>query len=276
MAADWLTGITAAIPSTHNGGSMIGGPPRWVWHTYEADPKGLTAERGARGLIAAGNEVHFTFNPLSGSIVQLLPAGVAGRGLRNTGGGVQTNRMGAVCLQVEVIAYAEHPWTGYLTTAGKAGLAKLVGFARAHGIPDVWPAGPPPAYPPGTGTRSATTWTTKAGHYGHSQVPENTHGDPGAISVKTLFQEETVTPDDLKDIAAAVWATPSGRDVEPDGDPTTVANIMQRLNHAVVLSGLHADVNKVKADLTALAARPTGTMPTADEIAAALIRQLKP
>lgn len=205
MTADWLDGATR-LPSDHNGGSMTGGPPRWVWHTFEADPVRLSAAAGARSLIGSGNEVHFTFNPLTGDIVQILPASVAGRGLVNLPGGVQTNRMGSICLQVEVIAFASHPWTGYLTDRGRAGLARLVAFARAHGIPDVWPAGAPPAFPPGDGNRSASIWTSRAGHYGHSQVPENDHGDPGALDLRVLFPP--VTP-----AGPAPTITPKGSDM---------------------------------------------------------------
>ena len=182
---EWLGGVSRV--AANDGGRLVGGPPRWVWHTYEADPARLSAVVGARALRAAGNSVHFVFNPLSGDIVQLLPASRSRRSLVNSAGGVETNRMGSVCLQVEVIAFASNPFTGYLTPAGRAGLAKLVGFARAHGIPDVWPAGPPPRYPPGDGNRSTSIWTTRGGHYGHSQVPENDHGDPGAIDPRVLF-----------------------------------------------------------------------------------------
>lgn len=182
---DWLAGAVRVESSA--GGTLVGGPPRWVWHTYEADPKRLTAVAGARALRAAGNDAHFVFNPLSGQIAQLLPASRSARTLKNVAGGVQTNRLGQVCLQVEVIGFAAHPFTSILTLAGRTGLGKLVTFARSHGIPDVWPAGPPPAYPSGSSPRRADIWTTRAGHYGHSQVPENDHGDPGAIDVRVLW-----------------------------------------------------------------------------------------
>jgi hypothetical protein len=65
--------------------------------------------------------------------------------------------------------------------------------------------------------------------------------------------EDNVTPDDIKDIAAAVWASPSGRDMEGDGiTHTTRGMVVQRLNHAVNLSGLSADVDQIKAEVAAL------------------------
>lgn len=173
---DWLD--VTRITSNHNGGSMVGGPPRMVWHTFEA-PASLSAAEGARRLIADGHEVHFVLHP-AGGLVQILPASVAGRGLKNVTGGVQTNREGSVCIQVEVIAYAADPFTRHLTTQGLADLHRLVGFARAHGVADVWPNGAPPVAGH-DGLRSADTWISRSGHYGHSQVPENDHTDPGAI-----------------------------------------------------------------------------------------------
>ena len=146
---------------------MVGGPPRWVWHTFEA-PYTLSAMSAARYLLQHGIEVHFTWNPKTGDVVQILPASRAGRGLRNLSGGVQTNRQGQVCLQVEVVGYAAHPFTSALTKAGREGLARLIDFARGHGIPDVFPAGPPPVHPGGHSPRSKTTWLTRAGHFGHS------------------------------------------------------------------------------------------------------------
>jgi hypothetical protein len=199
VGSDWLTGVTR-LPSEHDGGSMLGGPPRWVWHTFEAGYT-LSAMSAARYLLEHGLEVHFTFNPRTGDIVQILPASRAGRGLRNLSGGVQTNRQGKVCLQVEVVGYAAHPFTAALTAVGRAGLARLVDFARSHGIPDVFPAGPPPAYPGGSSPRSVSTWTTEAGHYGHSQIPENDHGDPGAIDVRELLG---ITPPPSTEGAAEV------------------------------------------------------------------------
>lgn len=181
----WMLGVTV-LPSSHDGGSMTGSDPYAVWHSYEA-PYQLTALNAAKSLIRAGNEVQFTFHPLSGDIVQILPANRAGRGLVNKAGGVQTNRQGRVCAQIEVIAYARRPWTLDLTPAGRRGLARLVAYLRELGVPDRWPAGPPPAYPNGSDPRSVRVWNGPGGHFSHSQVPENTHGDPGAIDIKQLF-----------------------------------------------------------------------------------------
>lgn len=189
---DWLNGVIVEN-SLHDGGNMLGGPPRVVWHTYEAGYS-LPAYQGARRLIADGNEVHFVFHPISGELVQILPARRAGRGLRNDPGGVETNRQGSVCLQVEVIAQAAHPWTDDLTNRAAVRLHRLLQFFRLHGVPDVWPAGSPPVSPGPGGMRSAVIWQSHAGHYGHSQVPENDHTDPGALDVNVIFGRELEDP----------------------------------------------------------------------------------
>ena len=172
------------VPSNHDGGAMSGGQPHALWHTYEADPHGLTAERAARGLIAAGNEVHLTFNPLSGEYAQILPPNRAGRGLQHTAA-QPTNGMGSVCIQVEVIAFAAQPFTSLLSAAGLDSLGVIVDWMRGLGVPDVWPAGQPPGQN-GPFPRSSTLWV-RGGHFGHSQVPQNSHWDPGLIDTSVII-----------------------------------------------------------------------------------------
>lgn len=186
MASDWIADIPH-YPSDNNGGSMLGGPPRFIWHSYEA-PYELTVEQACQSLIRAGHEVHFVLHP-HGGLAQILPASVAGRGLKNPAGGVQTNRKGDVCIQVEVIAFAKRPFTLDLNASGTVDLRRMVAFATAHEVPRTFPSGPPPAYPSGSDERSVTIWNTKAGHYSHSQVPENDHGDPGAVNTAILLSQ---------------------------------------------------------------------------------------
>jgi hypothetical protein len=97
---------------------------------------------------------------------------------------------------------------------------------RSWGIPDAWPSGPPPKYVDGTGNvpedeRSRAIWLSKAGHYGHSQVPGNSHGDPGAISTSALF-------------AAAKTATPGVTPTPPKPTPTISEVLDMQLDDVVI------------------------------------------
>lgn len=183
----WIPGAII-VPCSLDGGSMLGDPETGeayaTWHTYESKGYGLSAAEGARRLVAAGHGCTGTFHPVTGQIGQMVPGTRASRTLRNESGGVQTNRAGRFHAQFEVIGDAERPWTDALTDAGREGLGRIMAWLRSWGVPDVWPAGDPPAYPGGSQNRIAPA---ASGHYGHSQWRENTHGDPGRISVAAMF-----------------------------------------------------------------------------------------
>lgn len=161
----WMPGVKV-VRGVVDGGSMTGGEALVTWHYFVA-PKTMSAVNGAKYLVANRKEVHFTFNVLTGEIVQMLPANRAGRGLRNLAGGVQTNRRGSVNLQVEVMAN-EPDWWRYMTPAGREGLAKLMEFFRSWGVPDRWVG------QPGV---SNDTPNGRSGHTGHYNWVENNHHD---------------------------------------------------------------------------------------------------
>lgn len=151
---------------------------------------------------------------------------VSSRALVNLAGGVETNTLN-VC-QVELVGTcdpASHKKWGstqhiFWPDAPEWALADLADFLRwmhvQHGMPlsgpAKWPAYPS-SYANGGGQRMATaTWKSFEGVCGHMHVPENTHGDPGAIDFATLItlakgtdQEEDValTAADAK----TLWTT---------------------------------------------------------------------
>lgn len=187
MARNWMPGAVT-LPSSHDGGSMVGGPARAVEHTMEC-PYSWSALQAARFLIQQGTEVHFAFHPVSGHIVQMLPAYRAARGLSNLSGGVQTNRQGSRNLQTEVVGYAGKPWTNDVTAAAKRTLAARANFYDSHGISRVWRGGPAATYAEANarGARPVSEWLGDGGWRGHSRVPENGHWDPGAIDVRVAM-----------------------------------------------------------------------------------------
>ncbi|MER8583223.1 DNA/RNA non-specific endonuclease [Mesorhizobium sp. M1423] len=164
-AAEWM-------PISGSSGTFTGGPFKIVHHTTEGP-----SAAGAFGAFRANrSDPHFTVDDRK--VYQHIDTNVAARALKNPPGGVQTNRDSAI--QIEVVGFAHRP----KSKATLQNLARLCRWIEAiHGVPKVWPNGhPKPARDgrdPGRHNRDPGTWDMKGGHYGHSNVPENTHWDPG-------------------------------------------------------------------------------------------------
>ena len=154
-------------------------PPRVTWHiTSDVDPgKTQPAFSGVAAYLKNAQYCpHLMWDPFTGQVEQYYPANVGSRALK------AWNEDGARHIQIEVLfsrgAYrnGKQYWT--LADTPLNGFAGIVQWLDSHGIPRTWPMGPTP--PIGqSGTRSVSVWNTKAGHYGHSQVPGNDHTDPG-------------------------------------------------------------------------------------------------
>ena len=160
-------------PARVDAGPVTGNLPRVVWHSTETDPATTSATTIANNLDRENFSVHLVWNPLSGAIVQTIPADRYGRGLK--GLGFPTNTMGNPCIQIEVVGFAAHPFTAGPCT----GLDPIMDWLRSFGIPDVFPSGV-------AGNRDRQTWQ-KAGHFTHAVTPDNDHTDPGLIDPKRLF-----------------------------------------------------------------------------------------
>jgi hypothetical protein len=154
---------------------------------------------------------------------------VSSRALVNLAGGVQTNTLN-VC-QVELVGTcdpATHAKWGsaahiYWPQAPDWALAEVARFLAwmnaQHGVPlsgpTKWPAYPA-SYGTSNGARmSNATWTDFSGVCGHLHVPENLHGDPGAIDFARLIalakgtteeDDMALTTDDIGKVATAVAA----------------------------------------------------------------------
>lgn len=204
MGTLWIPGAERIKPSTAGGTITSTAPPRVVWHTTEAPPgtDNMFATM-IRVLTNKGAEPQVLYDPVTDRLGQFMPLNVSGRALKNDGA-TRTNRTGRVCIQIEVIGYSSKPFTD--TWKPGPNFRALMAAIRSWGIPDAWPSGPPPRFVAvGTGgynspedERSRSIWTTKGGHYGHSQIPGNDHGDPGGISITKLFgaAKAVTTPGD--------------------------------------------------------------------------------
>lgn len=155
--------LRAGVPYT-------GGPRKVIHHKTVGYSDNAPALYGG-----TGSWPHFTVG--DNGVQQHFDTDVGSRALRNANGGVQTNSDGAI--QIELVGV---PGVD-MSRKSCEHLAKLLKWINAtHGVPWVWPSGRPKAAvkmrDPGGHNRDAHTWENVGGHYGHSQVPENTHWDP--------------------------------------------------------------------------------------------------
>lgn len=180
------------LPPSAPGGTTSDFPdagPHMVWHTtqspagaHNGDPN-YWFKAMQKVLTNKSAESTLLYDPLTDRLGQFFPSSQTARALANDGS-KRTNRTGVPCLQIEVIGWAERPFTR--TWKPGPNFAKLGDFLEANGVPYRWPSGMPPAYPNEHDERGDVYYRA-GGHYGHSQVPGNSHGDPGEIEVPLLF-----------------------------------------------------------------------------------------
>lgn len=208
----WIPGIPRVEP-TNKARIPLGlqgrGRRLFTWHTFEAG-YGLTATNGARYTNSQNSTPTFCFNPVSGELVQQLPANVGARTLQANGPSQHTNAYGDVHMQVEVIGYAARPFTLDLTAAGAASLTRLMNFLRSWGIPDQW-AWKATVRPAATyaeaNARGYRGQPDRSGHAFHSGWWANDHWDPGAIVAPWLV------------VPAPTKPKPAPKPAEPKPDP---------------------------------------------------------
>ena len=184
MVALWLPGAERLTPSAPGGTPMGTAPARAVWHTTESGV-GNSAFAGVhRYLVDQHTEPHLLWDPTTGRVGQYFPADHSARALRNDGND-RTNRTGRYTVQVETLGRAiDAP----LKVGPCKGLDAILRWMDQLGIRRTWPGGYPlpaqTAYGLANGDRDRALWRTTGGHYGHSQIPNNTHADPGLVDPK--------------------------------------------------------------------------------------------
>lgn len=165
MGADWYPGADRSRPAWTDGGSVLGGKPKLLWHDTETS--GVPS-------YSSGSFPHFTVDPRTGKIWQHIPISRAARALKNLDGGCQTNRWRVI--QVEIIGFVNRvPY--------HAALGDLARWAKTeHGVPATCGVRrlPYDASYGNTSVRlSCAQWESYSGHLYHMSAPENSHGDPG-------------------------------------------------------------------------------------------------
>lgn len=190
-----------------------------VWHTTEGN--GWPAYAG--GSIAP-HMTAFPYQPSETLVWRAhFPANQSSRSLVHIGDPI-TNT--ANVFQIEIIgtcdpaAHSKYPTWVYLPEAPDWVLSGLADFAKWAA--DNWDvplvaAHEFQAYPSSYGERGATNqvrlnsadWLAYRGHLGHQHVPENVHGDPGALNMKTVLDLATgvnvpISPADASLIATTL------------------------------------------------------------------------
>lgn len=157
-------------------------PPTGVVHTTEG------GWDSAMSVFRKHFAPHFLVG--AGRIAQLVPLGKMAAALENDPGGVETNSLARV--QIEVVAFSkETPWLPLppVTQALAALLGTLeseAGIPLTRPFPDKMP--PKPWATESFARRRAGKWGKTAGWYGHVEVPENAHWDPGALRWSELLE----------------------------------------------------------------------------------------
>ncbi|MFE2140172.1 hypothetical protein ACFXA3_00130 [Streptomyces sp. NPDC059456] len=178
-------------------------PPRVVWHTTEGSAGSSAAFHGTADYLMEENyEPHILYDPITDQLGQFGPLNQSAKALVNAGS-VRTNRTGRVCIQIEVMAKAGTPFTGYWKPGPN--FAALLRAIRSWGVPDEWPAGRLAQSYSDDSPRPLTIWQTRGGHYGHSNIPGNDHWDPGAIDRAALLAAGTAPEGFVMDAAAEAW-----------------------------------------------------------------------
>jgi hypothetical protein len=203
-------------------------PARVVWHTTESGAGDAAFNSVGRYLIDVASEPHILYDPTTDRLGQYGPLNQSARALKNYGS-LRTNRTGAACIQIEVLARAAKPFTEYWRPGPN--FRALMRAIRSWGVPDVWPAGALADSYSANSNRSASVWTSQGGHYGHCNIPGNDHWDPGNINTNSLLaaggSTSTPTPQpSTPSVSLAAVIRAAQRDPGlPQGGTTSAADV---------------------------------------------------
>lgn len=239
MSTLWVPGAQRLTPHGASG-TMAGGAAKVIVHTTE----GGTFDSNADYLAAVEAEPHLLYDPNTDRLGQFYPLDSSARALK-AGGGTSKNKDGRVVIQVEVVGYASRPFTD--TWHPGPNWAAVLAAAASWGVADRWPAGGLSTHGEAV-SRSVAAWD-QGGWYGHANVPDNDHWDPGGISQSALLaagEEDTmgdvsivgITEASAQVIAKAIWER-----YKPGGD--NMATIVDKTQNDV------AAIRDQLADLTA-------------------------
>jgi hypothetical protein len=182
MAIWYEKAIKEELPNAGN--FLTSAPWRGVLHTTEG-----SKYAGALVAYKANNSApHFTISYESNQfqVWQHIPINKAARALKNKPGGVETNRLR--CIQIEIVWKANE--AHLIPVPFLDGLKSLMRWIEANTtIRSVKPVKPFATQYGQTDRRmTGAEWTAFNGWCGHCHVPENDHWDPGSINIDYLLK----------------------------------------------------------------------------------------
>ncbi|MEH0552596.1 peptidoglycan-binding domain-containing protein [Streptomyces sp. B21-101] len=234
----WMPGATRLDIGDHQ--PTDGGPAKAIAHiTWDrnataAKPADLVPYETLRdyfGRNPAGRAVapHLLWDAFTGRITQFVPANCRSKSLADKSGGTRTNRAGSVVIQIEALFFPYcrigNTVHARLIDTPCKGWAELQAWVNSWGVPNTWPMGRPTSFAP---SRSESVWEKKAGWYGHSQVPENDHQDPGSWPAFVGGQTTTPTTPTAKPKVSLAHVVAAARKDPPaaDGHTTYKAEVL--------------------------------------------------
>lgn len=240
----WFPGANLSHKAPVDGGSILGGRPKCLWHDTETN-----------GLPSYSTNYWPNMTICDGVAYQHIPANRAGRALRNEEGGVQTNRWNV--FQIEVCGYANKVKFSQVMADVAEWLHQERGCPLIESV-DWLPYDD--SYGQTRVRMSYGEWDDYTGHLGHMHAPENDHGDPGwPFPIAQILEggdELPYSEDELKGFAksgaaAALndWdsARPKNLSSDPNNKPLTQTEVQGVWGGGVV--GLAKDMEEVKKQL---------------------------
>lgn len=179
----WLTRVGkfrvehVPLPYWH-GNVDMSAPRKGILHTTEGS--------SIEGALSAYRSKNFTPTFTLGRdfhkkvrVMQHKPLGIMGSTLANASGGVETNRVALI--QIELVGFSKKDlW--YPDAEVADALTSLIAAVSTEGnVPLRWNAC----------KRSSSCWRNVAGWMGHIDVPENFHWDPGQMDTKRLMAQSS-------------------------------------------------------------------------------------
>ena len=258
--------------------STTGTPNKGVLHSTET-----TSLPGyENGAVAPHLTLAPDFHGRKFTYYQHFPFTSYSRSLENRSGGIETNKDHVV--QIEIVGTCDpdthnkwqnldrdHLYMPELPRWALYDLGKLVEwFNHEYGIPLV--TTPFEAYPKSYGQfngvrMKSEQWSKFSGWCGHQHVPENHHGDPGAIRILDIMsyayalKEDRNMPSSAEIAAAVVNASIVNNNVDVPATKTTVGQ---------VLSDIEVTQDKHGKRLAAIEATQTDTLLQLNAILAAV------